>query len=58
MAKRAFLIHGWEGYPEEGWRPFSKALNIFSIVGIINLKIRKYEKDNFFFIKTIRQNVR
>lgn len=22
--KRAFLIHGWEGYPEEGWRPWLK----------------------------------
>lgn len=22
MIKRAFLIHGWEGYPEEGWRPW------------------------------------
>ncbi len=22
MKKRAFLIHGWEGYPEEGWRPW------------------------------------
>ncbi|UCD07446.1 MAG: serine hydrolase family protein [Candidatus Aenigmatarchaeota archaeon] len=22
MAKRAFLIHGWEGYPEESWRPW------------------------------------
>lgn len=20
--KRVFLIHGWEGYPEEGWRPW------------------------------------
>lgn len=20
--KRIFLIHGWEGYPEEGWRPW------------------------------------
>jgi len=25
MAKRAFLIHGWEGYPEEGWRPWLKS---------------------------------
>ncbi|MBI3093032.1 MAG: alpha/beta hydrolase [Candidatus Levybacteria bacterium] len=24
MKKRAFLIHGWEGYPEEGWRPWLK----------------------------------
>jgi hypothetical protein len=24
MNKRAFLIHGWEGYPEEGWRPWLK----------------------------------
>jgi len=24
MVKRAFLIHGWEGYPEEGWRPWLK----------------------------------
>jgi len=24
MEKRAFLIHGWEGYPEEGWRPWLK----------------------------------
>lgn len=22
--KRAFLIHGWEGYPEEGWRSWLK----------------------------------
>lgn len=22
MIKRVFLIHGWEGYPEEGWRPW------------------------------------
>lgn len=22
MSKRVFLIHGWEGYPEEGWRPW------------------------------------
>ena len=22
MVKRAFLIHGWEGYPEGGWRPW------------------------------------
>lgn len=24
MVKRAFLIHGWEGYPKEGWRPWLK----------------------------------
>ena len=24
MAKRIFLIHGWEGRPEEGWRPWLK----------------------------------
>ena len=24
MNKRVFLIHGWEGYPEEGWRPWLK----------------------------------
>jgi len=24
MIKRVFLIHGWEGYPEEGWRPWLK----------------------------------
>ena len=24
MVKRAFLIHGWRGYPEEGWRPWLK----------------------------------
>ncbi len=24
MKKKVFLIHGWEGYPEEGWRPFLK----------------------------------
>jgi len=24
MSKRVFLIHGWEGYPEEGWRPWLK----------------------------------
>lgn len=22
MKKRAFLIHGWSGHPEEGWRPW------------------------------------
>ncbi|MEK7078300.1 MAG: alpha/beta fold hydrolase [Patescibacteria group bacterium] len=22
--KRVFLIHGWAGYPEEGWRPWLK----------------------------------
>lgn len=22
MEKRIILIHGWEGYPEEGWRPW------------------------------------
>lgn len=22
MSKRAFLIHGWDSYPEEGWRPW------------------------------------
>ncbi len=24
MNKRVFLIHGWGGYPEEGWRPWLK----------------------------------
>jgi len=24
MTKRAILIHGWDGYPEEGWRPWLK----------------------------------
>lgn len=24
MKKRVFVIHGWEGYPEEGWRPWLK----------------------------------
>lgn len=24
ITKRAFLIHGWEGYPQEGWRPWLK----------------------------------
>jgi hypothetical protein len=23
-AKRVFIIHGWEGYPEEGWFPWLK----------------------------------
>ncbi len=23
--KRAFIIHGWDGYPEEGWFPWLKA---------------------------------
>ena len=23
--KRAFLIHGWEGHPEEGWRPWLRS---------------------------------
>lgn len=22
--KRVIMIHGWEGYPEEGWRPWLK----------------------------------
>lgn len=22
MTKRTFLIHGWKGYPKEGWRPW------------------------------------
>lgn len=25
MAKRIFIIHGWGGSPEEGWRPWLKA---------------------------------
>ncbi len=24
MPKRVFIIHGWEGYPEEGWFPWLK----------------------------------
>lgn len=24
MKKRVFIIHGWEGYPEEGWFPWLK----------------------------------
>lgn len=24
MKRQVFLIHGWEGYPEEGWRPWLK----------------------------------
>lgn len=24
MAKKVIMIHGWEGYPEEGWRPWLK----------------------------------
>lgn len=24
MHKRVFIIHGWEGYPEEGWFPWLK----------------------------------
>lgn len=24
MKKRLFIIHGWEGYPEEGWFPWLK----------------------------------
>lgn len=24
MKKRVFIIHGWEGYPEEGWLPWLK----------------------------------
>lgn len=24
MTKRVFFIHGWEGHPEEGWRPWLK----------------------------------
>jgi len=22
--KRAYIIHGWDGYPEEGWFPWLK----------------------------------
>lgn len=25
MAKRAFIVYGWDGYPEEGWFPWLKA---------------------------------
>lgn len=25
MVKRAYIIHGWDGYPEEGWFPWAKA---------------------------------
>ena len=25
MTKRAFIIHGWDGYPDEGWFPWLKA---------------------------------
>ena len=25
MAKRVFIIHGWEGFPEEGWFPWLKS---------------------------------
>ena len=24
MSKRVFVIHGWGGYPEEGWKPWLK----------------------------------
>ncbi len=24
MQKRAFIVHGWDGYPEEGWFPWLK----------------------------------
>jgi hypothetical protein len=24
MKKRAYIIHGWDGYPEEGWFPWAK----------------------------------
>ena len=24
MAKRVFIVHGWDGYPEEGWFPWLK----------------------------------
>ena len=24
MNKRAFIIHGWDGYPDEGWFPWLK----------------------------------
>jgi len=24
MAKRVFIIHGWDGYLEEGWFPWLK----------------------------------
>jgi predicted alpha/beta hydrolase family esterase len=25
MQKRVFIVHGWDGYPEEGWFPWLKA---------------------------------
>jgi predicted alpha/beta hydrolase family esterase len=24
MANRAFIVHGWDGYPDEGWFPWLK----------------------------------
>jgi uncharacterized protein len=24
MKKRVFIVHGWDGYPEEGWFPWLK----------------------------------
>ena len=24
MSKRVFIVHGWDGYPEEGWFPWLK----------------------------------
>jgi len=24
MTKRVFIVHGWDGYPEEGWFPWLK----------------------------------
>ncbi len=37
MGKRVFLVHGWGGYPEEGWRPWLKeelekrGFNVFNL---------------------------
>lgn len=30
MQKRAFIIHGWNGYSEEGWFPWLKFVCVFS----------------------------
>ena len=49
MQKRVFLIHGWEGYPEEGWRPWlrteleKRGFNVF-VPAMPNTKRPKMNK--------------
>lgn len=31
MKKRVFIVHGWDGYPEEGWFPWLKKAKEFAV---------------------------